>query len=435
MIVYISIYVCIYIGIRKDYRGHQSIGLFKRIQKYTKEFPSRSPKKHIGQLVQRVQVNIYKYIYIYSKWCPDINVVKLKATKDEREDTLKNKIINKKFDVCVTTYQGIYIYIYIYIYIGLTSALSDLKKIHWEYFIIDEAHSIKNEESQLAEKCRKIKANNRLLMTGTPLQNNIKELWALLNFILPELFSSHEEFDEWFNFDKEEGAEGEALTPEEKEERTLVMVKKLHKILRPFILRRTKAEVEKKLPPKTEIYIEIGMTETQRKIYKSLLLDSSLENSDAHYNNTLMQLRKCCNHPYLFQGIEPKDAPIYGEHIVTVSEKMIIMDKLLPKFMGLGSKILIFSQMTKVLDIIEDYMIMREYDYCRIDGGTDYESRETQMEDFNDPNNPKKVFLLTTRAGGLGINLIGGNVVIIYDSDFNPQVDLQAMGTLYIYIY
>jgi len=348
----------------------------------------------------------------FAKWCPQIQVVKLKATKDEREQTLKDEILSDNFDVCVTTYQG------------LNKSVGQLKKFKWEYVVVDEAHSIKNEMSLLSENVRKLHHKHILLLTGTPLQNNLHELWSLLNCLLPDFFESSSEFDEWFNFDKKE----EGVSEEKQAETNILLAQKLRRILRPFLFRRTKIEVEKSIPPKKEIYINVGMTDLQRKMYKELLLKSMLQDDDRYYHNTLMQLRKVCDHPYLFPNVEPADAPMYGDHIITASAKLKILDKLLEKVFKKGSKVILFSQMTKMLDILEDYLVFKQTKFCRIDGETSYELRESQMDQFNDPNSKEiPVFLLSTRAGGLGISLTGADTVIIFDSDFNPQVDLQAM--------
>lgn len=194
-------------------------------------------------------------------------------------------------------------------------------KFHWEYIIIDEAHKIKNEDSQTSKRIRTMHSKYRLLLTGTPLQNNLHELWSLLNFLLPEIFSSSDDFDDWFDLG---GKGSEGLSDAEKEKKNNEMIKQLHKILRPFMLRRIKREVEKSLLPKIEMHINVGITETQKSIYRQLLKKSTIEkgNSTSYYKNILIQLRKVCNHPYLFHGIEPEDAPELGDHIFKVSGKM-----------------------------------------------------------------------------------------------------------------
>lgn len=204
-------------------------------------------------------------------------------------------------------------------------------------------------------------------------------------------------------------------------------------VLRPFLLRRIKADVEKSLPPKKEVKIYVGLSKMQREWYTRILMkDIDILNSAGKLDkmrllNILMQLRKCCNHPYLFDGAEPGPPYTTDMHLVTNSGKMVVLDKLLPKLKEQGSRVLIFSQMTRVLDILEDYCMWRNYEYCRLDGQTPHDERQASINAYNEPGSSKFVFMLSTRAGGLGINLATADVVILYDSDWNPQVDLQAM--------
>jgi SWI/SNF-related matrix-associated actin-dependent regulator of chromatin subfamily A member 5 len=140
-----------------------------------------------------------------------------------------------------------------------------------------------------------------------------------------------------------------------------------------------------------------------------------------------MQLRKVCNHPYLFEGVEPEGADEFGEHLVEASGKLTLVDRLLKRILPKKEQVLIFSCFTQTLNIIEDFCAMREINYCRLDGSTSLEDREEYIEEFTKENSEYQLFLISTRAGGLGINLMSANHVIIYDSDWNPQVDLQAM--------
>lgn len=214
---------------------------------------------------------------------------------------------------------------------------------------------------------------------------------------------------------------------EEAQKDNLEMVQKLHKILKPFLLRRTKQEADRSLPPKKEVHLFVGLTETQVNLYRSILAGRTVNDDKKFYVNLLMQLRKVCNHPYLFDGVEEEGLPELGPHIIQNSGKMIILDKLCEKLKKEKRQVLIFSQMTRILDILEDYCNYREYQYCRIDGDTDMDSRDRQIEEYTAENSSKFIFLLSTRAGGLGINLATADTVILYDSDWNPQVDLQAM--------
>jgi SWI/SNF-related matrix-associated actin-dependent regulator of chromatin subfamily A member 5 len=286
--------------------------------------------------------------------------------------------------------------------------------------VIDEAHRLKNEASMFSKTVRGFSTTHRLLLTGTPLQNNLHELWALLNFLLPDIFSSSEQFDEWFDLEIEDA--------DAKKE----MISQLHKVLRPFMLRRLKSDVAKGLPPKTETLVMVGMSKMQKQLYKKLLLrdiDSITSGNNQNRTavlNIVMQLRKCCGHPYLFEGVEDRTLDPLGEHLVENCGKLFMVDKLLKRLKERGSRVLIFTQMTRILDILEDFMVMRGYKYCRIDGNTDYDVREASIDAFNAPDSDKFCFILSTRAGGLGINLQTADTCILYDSDWNPQADLQA---------
>ena len=272
----------------------------------------------------------------FKRWCPMIRPFKFHGNQEARA-AQKAQYLDKNnaFDVCVTSYEMV------------IKEKNALKKFHWRYIIIDEAHRIKNENSRLSKVMRMFACNNRLLITGTPLQNNLHELWALLNFLLPEVFGDAGQFEEWFGT----GTEGDNTE----------VVQQLHKVLRPFLLRRLKAEVEKNLPPKKEMILKVGMSEMQKEYYKQALQkDIQVVNSGGDRSrllNMVMQLRKCCNHPYLFQGAEPGPPFFTDEHLVENSGKMVLLDKLLKKLKEKGSRVLIFSQMTRMLDIIEDYMV------------------------------------------------------------------------------
>ncbi|OQD74663.1 hypothetical protein PENDEC_c010G04723 [Penicillium decumbens] len=344
----------------------------------------------------------------FAKWIPDIKVLVLQGDKDERQRLINEELLQDNFDVCITSYEMI------------LREKSSLKKIAWEYIIIDEAHRIKNEESSLSQIIRLFNSRNRLLITGTPLQNNLHELWALLNFLLPDVFGDSEAFDQWFS-------------NQESDQDTVVQ--QLHRVLRPFLLRRVKSEVEKSLLPKQEVNLYVPMSEMQRKWYQKILekdIDAvngaaGKKESKTRLLNIVMQLRKCCNHPYLFEGAEPGPPYTTDEHLIYNAGKMAILDKLLKRMKEDGSRVLIFSQMSRVLDILEDYCVFREFEYCRIDGTTAHEDRIAAIDDYNKPGSDKFVFLLTTRAGGLGINLTTADTVVLFDSDWNPQADLQAM--------
>ncbi len=373
-----------------------------------------------------------------ARWCPSLRAIKFHGSREERAEMIQDHFNNaaashdgkrpskkikneetgemeddnsrnpRQWDVCVTTYEV------------CNMERQALQKFPWKYLVIDEAHRLKNEASMFSTTVRSFSTAHRLLLTGTPLQNNLHELWALLNFLLPDIFTSSDQFDDWFNLEIDD--------QDAKKE----MISQLHKVLRPFMLRRLKADVAKGLPPKTETLVMVGMSKMQKQLYKKLLLrdiESITSNNTKNKTtilNIVMQLRKCCGHPYLFEGVEDRTLDPLGEHLVDNCGKLFMVDKLLKRLKERGSRVLIFTQMTRVLDILEDFMVMRGYQYCRIDGNTDYEVRESSIDVFNAPNSEKFCFILSTRAGGLGINLQTADTCILYDSDWNPQADLQA---------
>ncbi|KAL5701362.1 hypothetical protein ACHQM5_026707 [Ranunculus cassubicifolius] len=380
-------------GLGKTLQSISLLGYLHEFRGITGPHMVVAPKSTLGNWMKEIR-----------RFCPILRAVKFLGNPDERKHIRENLLVAGKFDVCVTSFEM------------AIKEKTTLRRFSWRYVIIDEAHRIKNENSLLSKTMRLFSTNYRLLITGTPLQNNLHELWSLLNFLLPEIFSSSETFDEWFQISGENDQQE--------------VVQQLHKVLRPFLLRRLKSDVEKGLPPKKETILKVGMSQLQKQFYKALLQkDLEVVNAGGERKrllNIAMQLRKCCNHPYLFQGAEPGPPYTTGDHLITNAGKMVLLDKLLPKLKERDSRVLIFSQMTRLLDILEDYLVFRGYKYCRIDGNTGGEDRDASIESFNQPGSEKFVFLLSTRAGGLGINLATADIVVLYDSDWNPQVDLQA---------
>ncbi|KAF4591276.1 hypothetical protein EYR40_009879 [Pleurotus pulmonarius] len=430
-------------------------------------------------------------------------------SKEEKEAATNAAV--QKFPVVVTTYEMV------------IKDRAQLGVHKWGYIVVDEGHRLKNIDCKLIKEIKKYTTAGRMILTGTPLHNNLAELWSLLNFVLPEIFGDLDTFQELFNLPAMQTTVGS--------ERAAHVIDSLHLILKPFLLRRMKADVELSLPPKKEYVLYAPLTEMQKDLYGKVLngglrahligrekkgnngqeegkdtdkvvdgdggdsgkmklrserggkrkvkkhydvdgddeeyfkmlergeLDSrgfivdptkndeeemaELGREHQHKNtvkqvnnmklqNTVMQLRKVCSHPFLFDWpVDPKSRePVIDERLIDCSGKMMVLDRLLTELFKRKHKVLLFSQFTTMLDIIEDWATeFKSWKLCRIDGSSPPLVRRNQVDLFQKGGDGPDVpclFLLSTRAGGLGINLTAADTVIFYDQDWNPQMDIQA---------
>jgi SWI/SNF-related matrix-associated actin-dependent regulator of chromatin subfamily A protein 2/4 len=372
------------------------------------------------------------WVLEFEKWAPSVVVVSYKGSPGVRR-SIQGQMKNQKFNTLLTTYEYV------------IKDKSVLAKIPWKYMIIDEGHRMKNHHCKLTQVLNThYNAPFRLLLTGTPLQNKLPELWALLNFLLPSIFKSCVTFEQWFNAPFATTGEKVELNPEEQ----MLIIRRLHKVMRPFLLRRLKKEVESQLPDKIEYIIKCDMSGLQRVLYKHmqskgvLLTDGSERGNKGKGGskalmNTIVQLRKLCNHPFMFQHIEEKycdhkgvSTIANGPELYRVSGKFELLDRILPKMAATGHRVLLFCQMTQCMTIIEDYLSWKKYGYLRLDGTTKSEDRGDLLKKFNCKGSEYFVFLLSTRAGGLGLNLQTADTVVIFDSDWNPHQDLQVKFNL-----
>lgn len=363
----------------------------------------------------------------FELWAPDFYCITYVGDKDSRAVIRENELsfeegCNRggraskiksssiKFNVLLTSYE----------LISIDSAC--LGSIEWAVLVVDEAHRLKSNQSKFFRLLAGYNINYKLLLTGTPLQNNLEELFHLLNFLSKDKFNDLSAFqNEFADVSKEE------------------QVKRLHEMLGPHMLRRLKADVLKNMPSKSEFIVRVELSPMQKKYYKYILtrnfeaLNPKGGGQQVSLLNVMMDLKKCCNHPYLFPAAS-EEAPLshHGNYetqaLIKASGKLVLLSKMLKQLKEQGHRVLIFSQMTKMLDILEDYLEGEGYKYERIDGGITGQVRQEAIDRFNAPGAPQFVFLLSTRAGGLGINLATADTVIIYDSDWNPHNDIQAFS-------
>ncbi|XP_041797805.1 chromodomain-helicase-DNA-binding protein 4 isoform X1 [Chelmon rostratus] len=365
----------------------------------------------------------------FEMWAPDMYVVTYVGDKDSRAVIRENEFSFEgnairggkkaskmkkdspvKFHVLLTSYELI------------TIDQAVLGSIEWACLVVDEAHRLKNNQSKFFRVLNNYPLQHKLLLTGTPLQNNLEELFHLLNFLTPERFNNLEGFlEEFADIAKED------------------QIKKLHDMLGPHMLRRLKADVFKHMPSKTELIVRVELSPMQKKYYKFILtrnfeaLNTRGGGNQVSLLNVVMDLKKCCNHPYLFPAAAteaPKlpNGMYEGNALTKSSGKLMLLQKMMRKLKEGGHRVLVFSQMTKMLDLLEDFLENEGYKYERIDGGVTGNLRQEAIDRFNAPGAPQFAFLLSTRAGGLGINLASADTVIIYDSDWNPHNDIQAFS-------
>ncbi|KAE9602017.1 putative DNA helicase chromatin remodeling SNF2 family [Lupinus albus] len=357
-------------------------------------------------------------------WAPSVHKIVYSGPPEERRRLFKERIVHQKFNVLLTTYE----------YLMNKHDRPKLSKIHWHYIIIDEGHRIKNASCKLNAELKHYQSSHRLLLTGTPLQNNLEELWALLNFLLPNIFNSSEDFSQWFNKPFESTGDNSAEEALLSEEENLLIINRLHQVLRPFVLRRLKHKVENELPEKIERLIRC-----EASAYQKLLMKRVEENLGAFgsskarsVHNSVMELRNICNHPYLSHLNSDEVDNFIPKHylppIIRLCGKLEMLDRLLPKLKATDHRVLFFSTMTRLLDVMEEYLTLKQYRYLRLDGHTSGSDRGALIDLFNQSDSPYFIFLLSIRAGGVGVNLQAADTVILFDTDWNPQVDLQAQA-------
>ncbi|CAD5175438.1 unnamed protein product [Musa acuminata subsp. malaccensis] len=384
---------------------HLVVAPLSTLRNWEREFATWAPQMNVvmygGSSQARDVIKQYEFYY------PKEKVKKQKKRKPIQTSNQKKQSIIK-FNVLLTSYEMI----------NMDSAV--LKSIEWESMIVDEGHRLKNKDSKLFHQLKLYSTKHRVLLTGTPLQNNLDELFMLMHFLDAGKFASIEDFQKEFK----------DINQEEQ-------IDRLHKMLAPHLLRRVKKDVMKDLPPKKELILRVELSSKQKEYYKAILtrnyqILARRGGAQISLINVVMELRKLCCHAYMLEGVEPATEPtdpVEGlRQLLDASGKMQLLDKMMVKLKEQGHRVLIYSQFQHMLDLLEDYLSYKKWTYERIDGKVSGAERQIRIDRFNAKNSTKFCFLLSTRAGGLGINLATADTVFIYDSDWNPHADLQAMA-------
>jgi chromodomain-helicase-DNA-binding protein 1 len=348
----------------------------------------------------------------FKTWAPQINFVTYYGKPTSRmviQEYEMGDPRKPKFNVVITTYD---------------LAIKDIDfflQFKWQVLAVDEAHRLKNKDAKLYGVLSRLNVPSRLLITGTPMQNTLEELKSLMDFLDVGSVDIPEDLD----LQSDQAAR---------------VLREITDKIRPYMMRRTKEVVEKDLPKKTELVLRVELSNAQLDLYKAIIsrnyeaLNAGSSGKKTSLLNIMMEMKKASNHAFMFpnhqerllEGVEHRDEELRA--LITNSGKMMVLDKLLTKMKSEGHRVLIFSQMVKMLDILEWYLKRRGHKFQRIDGGVGAAERQEAIKCFNAPDSEDFVFVLSTRAGGLGINLVTADTVVIFDSDWNPHQDLQAMS-------
>ncbi|KAK1133785.1 hypothetical protein K0M31_011575 [Melipona bicolor] len=375
-----------------------------------------------------------QWVKHFHEWWPILRVVVLHqcGTYNGNLEYLIHSL--KSGGVLITSYSGMLIH------------KDLLVSNQWHYIILDEGHKIRNPQAKISKAVKQFSTPHRLLLTGSPMQNSLKELWSLFDFILPGKLGTLPAFLEHCATPITRGGYTNASPLQEAI--ALQVATMLRDAITPYMLRRTKNDVQHhlSLPKKNEQILFCSLTEEQKKLYKeylrsadvSFILHEKNHSESGRYRARLLialsALRKICNHPDLFLYTSPvdsdEDIDVSNEALEKFgywkrSGKMIVVRSLLKIWKKQGHRVLLFTQGRQMMHVLESLVQSEEYSYLRMDGITSMSQRQETIRLFNkDPS--YFVFLLTTRVGGLGVNLTGANRVVIYDPDWNPAIDAQA---------
>uniref|UniRef100_A0ACD5VAZ4 Uncharacterized protein n=1 Tax=Avena sativa TaxID=4498 RepID=A0ACD5VAZ4_AVESA len=334
------------------------------------------------------------------------------AKPAKKWDDLISRVVNSGSGLLLTTYEQLRI------------VREKLLDIEWGYAVLDEGHRIRNPNAEVTLVCKQLQTVHRIIMTGAPIQNKLSELWSLFDFVFPGKLGVLPVFETEFSVPITVGGYANATPLQVSTAYRCAVV--LRDLIMPYLLRRMKADVNAQLPKKTEHVLFCSLTPEQRNTYRAFLASSEVEQIFDGNRNSLYGidvLRKICNHPDLLEREHAAQNPDYGNP--ERSGKMKVVEQVLQVWKNQGHRVLLFAQTQQMLDILENFLTVREYQYRRMDGLTPPKQRMALIDEFNNTDEIF-IFILTTKVGGLGTNLVGANRVIIFDPDWNPSTDMQA---------
>ncbi|KAH9420348.1 DNA excision repair protein ERCC-6 [Dermatophagoides pteronyssinus] len=385
---------------------------------FSKSFEVSEYYKYLGPVLLVCPATVmYQWVNEFHKWWPPFRVAVLHQSgtyKDSNRSKLINDII-KTNGILITSYKT------------LVCFQKHLLPKNWHYVILDEGHKIRNPIAQVTQCCKLFETCHRLILSGTPIQNDLTELWSLMNFVFPNKLGTLDSFMNGLGMAIKKGGYSHASEQEIQNSFNCSVI--LRDLIKPYLLRRTKDEIKNNLslPPKNEQVLFCKLTDIQKKYYQDYINSEAFARIDmqkASIFKALVNIRKICNHPYLFSKECSPDGK-FDKEFFKMSSKMVVVNALLKLWHKQGQKVLIFTQGRQMLNLLERWVIKKKYDYFRMDGTTTINMRQNLIKSFNE-DKTKFVFLLTTRVGGVGVSLTGANRVIIFDPDWNPCTDIQA---------
>uniref|UniRef100_A0A5F4W9Q4 ERCC excision repair 6 like 2 n=1 Tax=Callithrix jacchus TaxID=9483 RepID=A0A5F4W9Q4_CALJA len=413
----------------------QKKGTREDIENNMPEFLLRSMNKEPSSTAKKIFLIVAPLSVLYN-WKDELDTwgyFRVTVLHGNRKDNELIRVKQRKCEIALTTYET------------LRLCLDELNSVEWSAVIVDEAHRIKNPKARVTEVMKALKCNVRIGLTGTILQNNMKELWCVMDWAVPGLLGSNSYFKKQFSDPVEHGQRHTATKRELATGRKAMQ--RLAKKMSGWFLRRTKTLIKDQLPKKEDRMVYCSLTDFQKAVYQTVLETEDvtliLQSSEPCTCSSGRKRRNCCYKETLIKRIcdqvfsrfpdfvqKTKDAAFETLSDPKYSGKMKVLQQLLNHCRKNRDKVLLFSFSTKLLDVLQQYCMASGLDYRRLDGSTKSEERLKIVKEFNSTQDVN-ICLVSTMAGGLGLNFIGANVVVLFDPTWNPANDLQAIDRAY----